>query len=224
MALTDNEVRILSLIDQRYWETGSVVTNEKLAEDLKLSKQVVENAWKKPDFRQALVARGIDLDPARTEGILTPAQIMVANLLCNTFDKRSVREKLEFITENTGIEISTQQYNAWMRDPSFSGYLRKRAEAQFVSADASAYRSLVEAVENGDFNSIKLFFEMRQIYNPKLQIDVNIEVIVAQLIEIVARHVTDPVALQAIADDVERLELSGSPASQVERRVDALQI
>lgn len=220
MALSDIEVKILSLIDQRFWETGYVVSNDKVAADLRCSEQAVKKAWSKPEFRQALVARGVDLSPGDTKDVLTPTQVILANLLLNAHDKRSVREKCEL------VDVSTQQYNAWMRQPSFAGYLRKRAEFAFAATDSTAYTALSNLVENGDFNGIKLFFEMRGIYNPRMQVDVNVELIVVKLIEIVAKHVTDPLALQAIAAEIELLELgpvgagSVAVAAQTQRMVE----
>jgi hypothetical protein len=201
MALTDLEVKILSLLDQRFWETGYVVSNDKVSADLRCSEQAVKKAWSKPEFRQALIARGVDLSPGESKDILTPTQVILANLLLNAHDKRSVREKCEL------VDVSSQQYNAWMRQTSFSGYLRKRAESAFAATDSVAYTALSNLVENGDFNGIKLFFEMRGIYNPKMQVEVNVELVVVRLIEIVARHVTDPLVLQAIAAEIETIEL-----------------
>lgn len=201
MSLTDNEVKIVTYIDQRFWETGGLVTDDKIMEDLKLSKQVVTNAWKKAEVRQALIARGVDLTPESSRELLTPTQVIVANLVMNVNDKRSVREKLAMVA------VSTQQYQAWLRQPAFSGYLRKRAESAFASTDHVAYQSLISLVEEGDRDSLKLFFEMRGIYNPKLQVDVNIEMVVVRLVEIVAKHVTDPAVLEAIAMELETVDL-----------------
>lgn len=204
MSLTDNEVKILTYIDQRFWETGGLVSDDKICQDLKLSNQIVKNAWKKPEFRQGLVARGVDLTPNATDGLLTPTQIMLANLLMNIGDKRSTREKCEL------LGVSTQQFTAWMRQPAFAGYLRKRAEHAFSASDYEAYNTLMDQVRGGDMNAVKLFFEMRGIYNPRTQVDINVNVLVTRLVEIVAKHVTDPTVLEAIAHDVEALEMGGS--------------
>lgn len=212
MALTDNEVKIVTFIDQRFWETGGLVSDEVIAETCKVSLQLVKNAWKKGDFRQALIARGVDLTPDSSRDLLTPTQVLLANLLMNVGDKRSVREKCEM------LQISTQQYTAWLRQPAFSQYLRRRAESAFAATDFQAYQSLSNLVEEGDFNGIKLFFEMRGIYNPKMQVEVNVTQVVVELIEIVAKHVQDPLILEAIAHDVEKLELGNG------RELDAIGI
>lgn len=208
MSLTDNEIRIVSLIEQRFWETGYLATNETVAQDLKIGVQLITKAWKKPEFRQALIARGVDLDTDATAGVLTPVQIVLANMLLNAHDKRSIREKLET------VNVTSQQYNAWMRQPAFSQYLRLRAEKAFAGHDHVAYTTLMKAIEDGDVTATMKFFEMRGIYNPKVQVEVNVEQVIVYLVEIVARHVTDPNVLQAIAEDIERIDLkTGRPVA-----------
>lgn len=200
--LTDNEVKIVTLIDQRFWETGGLIDDDRICEELGFPKQTVSKAWKKPEFRQALVARGVDLTPEASKGLLTPTQAILANLLFNIGDKRSVREKCE------AVGVSTQQYTAWLRQPGFADYLRKRAESTFASTDFQAYQSLSQLVAEKDIQGIKLFFEMRGIYNPKLQVEINVEQVVVKVVEIITKHVSDPDTLMAIAGEIEQLELS----------------
>lgn len=202
MSLTDNEVRILSLVEQRFWETGLIPTNEKIAEDLKTTAVAVKKAWEKPEFRQALVTRGVDLTPDDSASILNPTQVVLANILLNIHDTRSTREKLET------CGVSSQQFHAWMRQDAFSKYMRKRAEKAFDSHAYAAYNTVMSAVEGGDVNAAMKFFEMQGIYNPRVQIDVNIESVIVNLIEIVARHVKDPTVLELIATEIETLDMS----------------
>lgn len=202
MSLTDNEIRVLSLVEQRFWETGLVPTNEKIAEDLKTTIVAVRKAWEKPEFRQALTSRGVDLTPDDSASILNPTQVVLANILLNIHDKRSTREKLDT------CGVSSQQFHAWMRQDAFAKYMRKRAEKAFDSHAYAAYNTVMAAVEGGDVNAAMKFFEMQGIYNPRIQVDVNIESVIVNLIEIVARHVKDPVALEAIATEIETIDMS----------------
>lgn len=204
MSLTDDELKVVSYIDQHYWENdGKVPTNEVIAQRLKLPVARVNKCWKSETFRRAVAARGINLLQEEYDGILLPMQIALANMLMNTHDKSSIREKLK------NLNISTQQYTAWMNDPSFQAYLRKRAESAFKNLDPIAYNSLQQMVESKDFNALKLFFEMRGIYNPRIDVSVNVENVLQRVIEVVAKHV-DPVTMAAIADELEGL--TSSPA------------
>lgn len=206
MALTDNEIKIVTLIDQRFWETGGIISDDKIVEELNIPKHLVTKAWKNTDFRQALIARGVDLTPETSKGLLTPTQAILANLLFNVGDKRSVREKCE------AVGISSQQYTAWLRQPAFADYLRRRAESAFSATDFQAYQSLSQLVAEKDIQGIKLFFEMRGIYNPKLQVEVNVEQVVVKVVEIITRHVSDPNVLTAIASEIEQLEMGANSA------------
>lgn len=206
MALTDLELKIATFVEQSFWENGALPTEERIAETCGTSTSKVKSCWKNASFRQALVARGVDLDPEKSDNLLTPGQVLLANMLLNTHDTRSVREKLEL------INVSSQQYHAWLRQPAFSNYLRVRAEEMFKSSDFQAYNALSKTVESGDVQALKLFFEMRGIYNPRLQVDVNIEQVVVRIVEIVAKHVGDPEILTAIANDIESLDLGMTKA------------
>lgn len=196
MALTNEQLRVLAYIEQVFWETGYVPTNEKIANDLAINKTVVNRYYENPDFRAAAIARGVDIDPDKSTRALDPKQVLAANLMMNTLDKKNMREKLKM------IGVTPQQFAAWKRQVPFQEYLKKRAEAVFDSSDPDAYLGLAKAVEAGDLNAIKFHFEMRGIYNPRLQIDVNVEHVLVRVVDIVSQHVT-PEVLEKIADELE---------------------
>lgn len=216
-ALTDNEVRMVNLIEQRFYETGHVPTNEKLALDLKLSKQLVIKAWKKEVFRQALLVRGVNLDSeGNTSDILSQEQLLVANMILNVHDKTTIRKKLEAVSTALGKKITVQTYNGWLQQPAFQNYLRKRVEKEFGNTDTEAKMAHIKAIHDGDMNAVKLYYEMTGLYNPKVQVDVNIESVIVQVVEIITRHVSDPVALEAIASEIEQLDIGRPTPKMVE--------
>lgn len=204
--LNETDHKIVLFIEQKFYETGGVPTPEKTAEYTGIPVNTIQKFWKKDAARTALIARGIDLNPNRSNQLLDPKQLMLANALLNTHDKRTVREKLKL------FDISSQQYHAWMRNPAFSDYLRKRAEEVFKSSDFQAYLTLTGAVEQGDINATMKFFEMRGIYNPKIDVNINVEMVIARVIEVVAKHVTDAATLTAIADEIETIDIGNRPS------------
>ena len=206
------QVKVLSLIEQLFWETGYIPDNEIVAKELRMTPQFVEKCYKNDVFREALLVRGIDLKPQESQKVLQPKQVMLANLLLNAHDKRSVREKLE------QVQVSTNQYNAWLRQPAFANYLRQRAESVFKASDFEAYQGVVKAVQTGDVNALKFFFELRGIYSPRVQLDVNVESVIVQVVEVIQRHVKDPVILTQIASDIEGIV---SPTRHSERELNA---
>jgi hypothetical protein len=205
-SLTSHEVRILSYCEQVYWESGLLPTPEKVSEDLGYTTATCRKAYQSEVFRNQLAARGIDPTSLVQVGTvvkeskaLSPQQIVCANLMLNLHDKRSEREKLAL------IGVSSQQYHAWLRQPQFQEFLRKRGEALFSSSDYKAYKSLVRNVEAGDNKSLELFFRMRGIYKPQLDVNLNVDAVLTRVIEVISTHVKDPKILTAIANEIDSI-------------------
>lgn len=203
-SLTDYELSILAYVEQIYWEVGRIPTQDMVVEGLDplkstRTKNKVAQTWAKPRFQSALEKRGMEFkDDSK---LLSPTQLVLVNMLLNVEDKKSLRQKLDML----GIKVS--QYQGWLRDPAFHSYLTMRTEQLFENSDHDAYKALIQSVIRGDVQAMKLFFEMRGIWSPKLDVNINVETIVYQLVEIVGRHVKNPEMLRAIADDVEQLSL-----------------
>jgi hypothetical protein len=204
-SLTDKELSILAMMEQIYWQTGRLPSKEMVVERLDpfqgpAAKARVTATFNKQRFQDALEKRGLEYK--NDTELLTPKQLVLVNMLLNVEDKKSLRQKLEL------LGITSAQYQAWLRDPGFHSYLTMRTEQLFEHSDHEAYKSLLQAVMRGDTAAMKLFFEMRGIYNPRIDVNINIETVVYKLIEIVGKHVKDPNLLQAIAKDVEVMEIS----------------
>lgn len=209
--LTDNEALVVRYMEQTFWEVGSIPTNEVIEQRTGISQDRIRAMWKKDVFRNALMARGIQIDLEDAKGILTMEQLTCANLLLNLHDKRTDRQKIKAM-KDAGFEISSQQYHAWMRQPAFRDYITKRAEQLFKSSNFQAYKAVTQSIEEGDLAAVKLSWEMQGIYNPKVQVDVNVGDIIVKLLEIITRNVTDPDILQVIASEVEQLGVVEVPA------------
>lgn len=198
MALNDRQLDVVNFVEQKFWEDGFIPSYEKVAEVLKEKVGYVRDCVEKStDCRKALVARGVDVRPSEAANLLTSQQLMAANLILNTHDKRTQREKLDF------LGISSQQWHAWLRQPGFSQYMTKRSEEMFGANDFSAYQALQEAVEEGDMNAVKFHFEMRGKYKNRVEVDLNIDSVVTNIVEIISTHVHDPDTLLAIANDIQ---------------------
>lgn len=204
--LSPTQIRILSFCEQTFWETGLLPTPERVVEDLSVSGNSVRSTFRDEVFIQALASKGIDSEGLITVGALvkqsralSPQQIVCANMMLNLHDKRSEREKLAL------IGVSSQQYHAWLRQPQFQEFLRKRGEALFSSSDYKAYKSLVRNVEAGDNKSLELFFRMRGIYRPTVDVNLNIEAVLTRVIEVISTHVKDPKILNAIANGIDEV-------------------
>ena len=208
-SLNDRELRVVNFIDQKFWETGYMPTYEVISDGTKESVAFIKNLIEKNSTaRKSLLVRGIEIDRDEDAAGLTATQLMAANVMLNTHDKRSVREKLEF------LGISSQQWHAWLRQPGFSQYMSKRAEAAFEANDWAAYEALRENVEEGKLDAVKFHFEMRGKYKQSVDVNVNIEQVLTRVVEVIARHVNDEEIILAIAEDIGQLTAGAQEIGQ----------
>ncbi|MGI8407908.1 MAG: hypothetical protein ACR2L3_05300 [Actinomycetota bacterium] len=214
MAITNTMLEGLIFVEQVYYEEGAVPTDEAISDAIGVRVETANSWWKNQDFRNAVQARGIPFAGQEKTRALTYEQLLFANMMMNPYDKRSIREKIKDPSLEA-YNLSPQQVNAWMRSKTFKDHLAKRARGLFEGAEASAYRNFVQAIESGDQKAITMYFEMTGIYNPRLQVDVNISSILVKVIEIVSTHVRDPAILASIAEDMDRLEI-GAPMGRSE--------
>lgn len=205
-SLTTLQVSILSFVEQVFWEEGHLPTPEAVSTELSCRKTTVVDTFRNETFIAALTTKGLPVEDLVTPGklikntkALSPKQILVANLMLNVHDSRSQREKLSW------AQVSSQQYHAWLRQPAFVEFINKRAEQMFGASDHLAYRSLIKNVTAGDPKSLDLFFRMRGIYNPSLTVNININAVLTQVVEVIARYVKDPTVLQNIAGELENI-------------------
>lgn len=198
--LNERQMRVVNLVEQRFWEIGVMPSYEAVAEACKEEVDYVRKVVEKnPLARKSLVVRGVDLRASESARVLTSEQLMAANVVLNNHDARSLREKLEF------LGISSQQWHAWLRQPGFSQYMTKRAEEAFGAHDYAAYAALGDAVEEGKLDAVKLHFEMRGKYKQQVDVHVNIEQVLMQVVEVISRHIDDRDVLLGIAKDFETL-------------------
>ncbi len=202
LKLSVADQKILAYVEQVFWDEGCIPTAERISQRLGYRLDFTERQLARRSTFAAMLRLGLPVHTVMTdEGLrasLTPTQLQLANMLMNALDRRSVREKLEI------CDVTPMQYERWIRQPAFQSYLRKRAETVFAGSDHKAYLALLAAVDRGDLNAIKLFFEMRGIYNPKLDVKFSIDGMLNQIIEVVSRHVT-PEQLEQIANEIEGL-------------------
>lgn len=218
-AISESMVNCAQYVEQVWWEMGRIPTDEKISEVVKINIQTVRKYWKDERFRKALQTRGVTLQLEEDDlPILSMQQMNVVAILLNTFDRRSMREKLE------AVQVTPQQLAAWMRDSRFASHYRKRAEKQFAEADATAYMSVIKGMEDGDLKATQLFLEMRGLYSPKVQMDVNVDNVLVRVIEAVTKHVKDPAILALIADELDAIPGVSMRAPQVAEAIEASSI
>jgi putative insertion element HTH domain-containing protein len=96
--------------------------------------------------------------PNWKEKTLSPIQLIAVNTMLDLVDTRSEKKKLQ------DLGISTQQWQMWLRDPTFSNYLHTRAENLLGDHSHEAHLALIDKIRMGDINAIKYYNEMTGKY------------------------------------------------------------
>jgi hypothetical protein len=209
--LDQNALRIITFLEQKYFETGEIPSVQQTCDLLGLSGSTVLSYLDKPAVKETLKRRGIQM--VNTDGLVSIEQAYLINLMLDTFDRRGIREKLKALKDTMGIEITFAQYNAWMKDPNFKRYLVKRAEIQFDSIAPVAKNKIVQAIEAGNLAAIEYYHEMTGIYSRRSAEMLDMRKLLAQIIDILSRHV-QPEVLQAVATELEVLGVGSFNGSQ----------
>lgn len=197
------EIEIICYAEQLYWAEGVFPSPEAVASGMDCSIELVKSTFDREEFKATMDARGIPLEPSE---VLTPMQLLAANLILNLYDERTVRQKLK------QVGVKPNQYMGWLGQPAFQQYLQRRSEELFKTSDHDVYRALSKAAGEGDVNAIKLYMEVRGIYNPKMTINVNVETVMVQVVEVIAKHVQDQNVIDAVATDLQQIGAAANPA------------
>ena len=189
----------LTYTETQYWENGTPPTPENLAQHFDIPLSEAKRLIK--EISEDLDKRGIA--PAQD---LTAQQMLVANVMLTT-DRKSEAKRLndlnELFKQRNMPTVSMQKWNAWKRTPAMQNYIRTRAREQFKADDYKFYQSILRGVEEGDLGHTKLYGEVSGLYNPRLQIDVNIPGLINTLFEILSKHLP-PEQLEVIGLELEK--------------------
>lgn len=229
--LTKTQYELALYLEQSYYRSGSLPSYEAIVQSgVELDQNSYYEAWINPRFLDALRGRGIPEHLLRTDvgvfggRILSEKQMQVANVLLDTLDKRSRLKKL------MELGVSTQEYNRWLKDPTYRQYCLERAESLLGENMYVAHMSLLDRVAQGDMGALKFYYAMTGRYREKSSAAVEVNVqnnygndTLISIVEIIQRHVKDPEVLAAIGEDILALHGNGaSPARAVGGRENSI--
>jgi hypothetical protein len=192
--LSETEWSVINFIEQMYYIDGAVASTDRIATALSVDKTTVEKILKRDFVRENIQGRGISL--AVEKDLLTTKQLTGLAVFFDTKDGRSLRKKL------SDAEISTGEWEAWKSDPVFAAHMRQRAEAALVKNLAETEVALLDSAHRGDISAIKLHLEMTGRWSSKTVGELNVEFLLMKILEAVQKHVKDPVAIEAIANEL----------------------
>lgn len=223
LELTNDELKPIDfkLIDvlEQYWLVNGKVPLLEEVESWGVDGEFYKRNMRNRHFRTQLIERGVGIedleDPKLVDWALSEKQLAAANIGLDMLDNRSRKRKL------SDLDISTQEWAAWLRDPAFRNYLRQRSEALLKDNIHEAHLALIDRVRMGDTNAIKLFYELTGRYIPASaragQID-PMELI-TNVMEAIQRHVTDKDTLNKLGTEL----ISMTAASAFAHELDELQ-
>lgn len=142
---------------------------------------------------KALKDRGIPFEQ-HTQSDLTQAQMAAAITVMNMMDDRPTSEKLDQL----GIKPAT--YYAWLNDPQFKNFLNSLADQNKINVRPAAVAEFTKKINSGDWNAIK--FWMENTGELQGQEPPQSEQMLRALIEVLQKHIKDPVIMAAIAQDL----------------------
>ncbi len=127
---------------------------------------------------------------------LPPVGVIAAHLISDVGDKRSKAAKLK------SLDLTTADWEGFMLNPEFAKFFHDLIDTKFQSYSTSAKVGLGKLIESGELNAIKYYHEFTGEFKPQQQEVLNLQMIIAQLMELLAKFVTVE-QLGQIADHME---------------------
>lgn len=212
--ITPEQLDLLTYVHTHYQLYGTI-PSEDAASEYGIPRKLFIDAFNNSTFRSALEERGIILkrfegDDWTSKG-LTPHQLLVANQLLDLTDQRTTKKKLQ------ELQVNTQTYQAWLKDPAFAAYLKTRAQQLLGENDHEVNLAFLDKIRSGDIKAVQFYYEMMGIYVPQRagvnQVDV--QGLIVKIIEIIDDVVDDNDIKFVIGERLKRLIATQHMASQL---------
>ncbi len=212
VVLTELESSFVTLMVQHYMLNTSLPTVEAAEEDYGFTAEEFTSLLAKHHIIEALEQFGVNLGgykrledgtvrPTWQHKSLSALQLLTANQLLDLQDTRSHRKKLQ------ELGVHTRTYNAWLRDPVFSSYLRDRAEAMLGDRQHDVHLALIDQATSGNIKAIEYFNELvgRYIKQPERVLtqsanNFDATAFIVRVIEVLTDEISDPQEAQRIAE------------------------
>lgn len=180
--------------------------NDRLQRRTGIAPGTIATTLASPEFKRALSVRGV----VANQSGLTTEQDYAIQKLCDPSDGKTLNQKLKQL----GIPYS--KYTAWMRQPLFKTVMESHTHNLLHDNNASLVQLAKKAGE-GDMAAIKYLHELNGTHDPNRQSAIDAMGMVSLIIEIITKHVKDPVALSGISNDIGQVvsQIKGSTPGQI---------
>lgn len=194
------ERQIINFLEMEWFLKGAMPTPKVVSDKFDMTQAAAGAFLARPETVASLKARG--MPEYRHASGLSPEQVGLINIMMNLSDTRSERKKL------SDANITAKQWDGWKQDPQVKAYMSARAEEILGGAIPDAHLALVDKVRAGDLGALKFYYEMTGRYSGQQQ-SVDPRQLLTKVFDIIAKHVTNPIALDNIAQDL--MALAGTP-------------
>jgi hypothetical protein len=196
-AITPNLSKIITAVEQYWWTAKKLLNTVEISKVTGIPLTEVSNLTSSETYINVLRVKGLITTNINSE-LLTSRQILAANMVLTRADTRSLREKLK------EVGVSVSEWNGWLATKAFKTYVTARSESELASHDHAAFKTILNAVDEGDIAATKLFLELRGRYSTKVDVSVNVNVLLTQVVELIASYVSSD-QLEEIATKLDSL-------------------
>lgn len=195
---TPDEDQLITYLETNYWLNGGYPSFGELLEFYP------EDYLRQLIFKlsERLSLRGLPkyvLPPAKDDPIFNreltnfdPRFVMACNIVTNVTDKRTKAAKLN------EVNVSMAEWDGWLTNNENYQYYQRLVEIKWNQVDETAKLQVIRNIENGSLSDIKYYHEFTGKFTPQAQIQVNMGIVIARVIETLTRFV-EPAKLEEIA-------------------------
>lgn len=196
--LTDDELDLVFYIERHHSSTGNAPSDSQIcARFANVTPEMLADFKKHPLVIRSMGARGIPFpDPGEK---FSQRQMAAAATMLSYVDRRSDEKKLR------DIGVTPREWAGWLQDEEFASYLRDRSEKMAEHSLHEAHLGLIKGMRAGNTASIKLFLEMQGRYAPDQEVQINVRLVLHKFIEVIQKHINDPLTLHNIARDLSNI-------------------
>jgi hypothetical protein len=113
------------------------------------------------------------------------------------------RESFQQKLRKAGINAAT--WMNWLKEPMFAEAVRVSSENMLQTSQAAVHASVVNGATAGNVASQRLYYELTGRHDPTKQQMLDFTNMVGLLLEVLTRHITDPIILSKVNSDLDRI-------------------
>lgn len=156
------------------------------------------------EWRRKLVIRGL---PLTKRTMLTEEQLKTLAIITNPELKGGLAARLKL------AGVGHAKHSSWMNDPQYRECYNALAMQILDNALADVNMGLANSAARGDVAAVKFFYEVTGRYRPgdMPQQGQDVMQVLVKVVDIISKHVTDPVTLEKIAGEMTLLAAVAAP-------------